>query len=464
MSAISFKLPAAANKALENSLFIFARDVLDATIAYVRKNDIDIRSSDLDVMALATAIGCSAVSKTVETKPKVAGGRKPKAKTVTDEATAKYPKYDWFPFCNVVYSSRCMGIQVRGGLMNQCLAEPKTACDFCAKCETKRVGDIRNRICAGEPEKTKEFILTTVSKSGKTTRKSPTSLAKYLADLEKRKVGTMAYTSDNADSFMTDAHAEATRLSGVLSKNVVISDWDTKIEKKARGRKSSSGSSGESNGTKSEIDVDDIDYQKVLQDMVGFNLATAKKMLKAVVAKSGSDDAEIKKLTKKSDVMDKLKEICENELAAAMTAEVSDEEAEAAEEAEEADAEAVDVRGEAVEVVEAVESEEEAEEAEEEEEEDDELIVDDDEEEEEEEEDSEEELLKKKRIANLEDYDIQEYKNREIAIKGDKVYTYNSEEETVGVAVGKVKDGKVGILSKYKALYDTKTKNKTCVA
>jgi hypothetical protein len=187
-----------------------------------------------------------------------------------------------------------MGIQVKGGLMNQCLAAPKSGCDFCAKCDTKRVGDIRTRVCADEPDKTKEFVLTTVSKSGKSTRKTPTSLAKYLADFEKRVAGR-----DNADEFKSDvmmaqACAEADRLSRVMSCEVAISEWDTKIEKKARGRKASGGSSGESNGTKSEIDVDDIDYQKVLNDLEHIKLVDAKKMLKAVAAKAGVNDAEIK--------------------------------------------------------------------------------------------------------------------------------------------------------------------------
>lgn len=464
MSAISFKLPAAANKALENSLFIFARDVLDATIAYVRTNDIDLRRADLDATALAAAIGCAAVVKTVETKPKTGGGRKPKSKTVTDNANAPYPKYDWFPFCNVVYPTRCMGIQVRGGLMNQCLTEPKTGCEFCAKCETKRVGDIRTRVCVGEPEKTKEFVLTTVSKSGKTTRKTPTSVAKYLADLEKRYVGKEDAEQYKASTTMEAVRTEADRLSRVMSCEVAISEWDTKIEKKSRGRKASGGSSGESNGTKSEIDVDDIDYQKVLKDLDDIKLVDAKKMLKAVAAKAGVDDAEIKKLTKKDDVKGKLKEICENQLLAAQLDDVSEEEAQETNEAE----------------VEQTEAEEDDEEAsvgsrvrvdlrdakaessdEEEEEEDDELVVDEEEEEEEDEED-EEARLRERRAANLCAYDIQDYKktDKEIAIKGDVVYAYDNITETVGDAIGKVKNGKVGILAKFKEDYETKKDKK----
>jgi hypothetical protein len=471
MSAIAFKLPNAANKALENSLFIFARDVLDATIAYVREKNIDLRRGDLDATALATAIGCAAVVKTVE-KPKAAG-RKPKSKVVADDAA--FPKYDWFPFCNVVYAGRCMGMQMRGGLMNQCLAAPKEGCEFCAKCEAKRIGDIRTRVCPDEPEKTKEFVLTTVSKSGKTTRKTPTSFAKYLADIDKRKMSLPQFLAAHrelvdgkvptdqlkSEVMMAHARAEAERLSSVLDVDVAIAEWDTKIEAKARGRKSGSSSSGESKDSKAEIDVESVDCQKVLKDLDELNLANAKKMLKAVAAKTGADMAEIKKLTKKADVVEKLKELCENYVATQQMDDVSGDDEEAGEASDEEAGEASDEEAREASDEEAGEaSDEEAREASDED--DEEVEFPEDDEEEEEEEEDEEARLRERRAANLREYDIQDYKKteKEIAIKCDVVYAYDSITETVGDAIGKVKGGKVGILAKFKEDYETKKDKK----
>lgn len=473
MSSIAFNLPAVANKALENSLLIFARDVVGATIAYLREKDIDIRRSDLDALTLATAIGCGAVTKTVEEKPKAprkAGvGRKPKSATVVDDDEAAFPKYEWFPFCNVVYAGRCNAIVARGGLMNQCLAAPKEGCEFCAKCEKKRIGDIRTRVCEGD-ENTKAFVLTTV-KDGKTTKKSPTSLAKYLADFEKRKSKTADAADYKADDLMEKAKAEAERLSRVLGKNISISDWDCRIEKKQRGRKSSSGSSGDSKSSKTEVSVDELNYAKVLKDLDKMTAPQIRKLLAAVAEKAGVKD-DIKDLKKKADMVAKLKELCENELISASTDEVSDEEAKEAEKEEEASDEEEDKASE--------EEEEEKEvppvhedarvEAEAEAEDEEEIEFDEEDEEDEDEETAEEKRLIEKRRQNCLEYDVQaykgkSYKGKEVAIRGNEVYAYDTETETVGDVVGKVQGGKVAIfkskITEEDATDKTKTKTST---
>lgn len=450
MSSMTFNLPTAANKALENSLFIFARDVVGATIAYLREKDIDIRRSDLDAMTLATAIGCGAVSKSVAEKPvRKTGGRKAKAATVTDDADAAFPKYDWFPFCNVVYAGRCKALVARGGLMNQCLAAPAEGCDFCAKCDKKRLGDIRDRVCEG-PENTKAFSLTTV-KGDKTTKKSPTSLAKYLADLEKRKAGKADAAEFKADALMDKAVEEATRLSRVLRQTISIADWDRLIEKKSRGRKPSSGSSDASASSKTEISVDEIDPNKVLADLNDLSAVQLRKLLKAIAEKEGETDS-IKALKKKTDMAKKLKELCENMVLKAGESDESDEsdeeeeEEEATEEekaTEETDARAEEATEETDARAKEPTEEEEELEVEEEDEEDD----------EEEEEDTEEAKLAARRLANAQEYDITAIKNKsyagtEVAVKGNEVFSYDTETETVGNIIGAVRNGKIGLFKK----------------